>query len=402
MAEIKRQPFQTIHTDLEELDRKIREHRLKIARRVGIVVGAVLLFLLLFYVINQLRTYDGHKVKSSYERQDTAATTFMTFQGGILKYSNDGAFYTDISNDLIWNQAYEMENPMVDLSKKYIAIGDKGGNRAYILDKEGLCGKIETTKPIVRIKVANQGTLAILMEDEGVGYIKICDNSGKDLAEGEFHAQNSGYPLDIALSEDGEKLAVSILDIKSGVVKTVISFYNFGSAGQKKIDNVVATYEYDDIVIPQIEYINNDKMIAVSDKNIMFFEGTKKPQEKKKIKFDSRLRTFFFNDKYIGMIFDNENSGGNKKNDVYCLKTYDNRGGLIKEKTFSRTYRKAEFLDNNEICLINNNECTIFTLRGVEKYHEALDKNVYKILPGNIFGSYIFILEGETAEMKLK
>lgn len=319
MAEIKRQPFQTIHTDLEELDRKIREHRLKIARRVGIVVGAVLLFLLLFYVINQLRTYDGHKVKSSYERQDTAATTFMTFQGGILKYSNDGAFYTDISNDLIWNQAYEMENPMVDLSKKYIAIGDKGGNRAYILDKEGLCGKIETTKPIVRIKVANQGTLAILMEDEGVGYIKICDNSGKDLAEGEFHAQNSGYPLDIALSEDGEKLAVSILDIKSGVVKTVISFYNFGSAGQKKIDNVVATYEYDDIVIPQIEYINNDKMIAVSDKNIMFFEGTKKPQEKKKIKFDSRLRTFFFNDKYIGMIFDNENSGGNKKNDVYCL-----------------------------------------------------------------------------------
>ncbi len=67
-----------------------------------------------------------------------------------------------------------------------------------------------------------------------------------------------------------------------------------------------------------------------------------------------------------------------EKNDVYCMQIYDNRGALVKEKTFSRTYRKAEFLNNNEVCLLNDNECTIFTLRGVEKYHEAWDKSIYK------------------------
>lgn len=406
MATIRKYPFQTvktdISTDMEEIDRKIRAHRLKIAKRIGMVVGVLLLLLLLIYIISQVRTYDSHEVKSSYERQDTAATTFMTFCGNILKYSNDGAFYTDTSNNLIWNQTYEMADPMVATSGKYVAIGDKKGSLVYVLNDDGLCGKIETTKPIMRIKLADQGIIAILMEDNGVGYLRICDKSGKDLAEGELHAQNSGYPLDIALSKDGKKLAVSMLDIKEGTVKTTISFYNFDSAGQKKIDNVVATCNYDDIVIPQIEYISNDRMIAVSDKKMIFFEGSKEPKEKKDVKFDSRLRTFFFNEKYIGMIFDNESSSDKEKNDVYCLKTYDNSGALVKEKTFTTTYRKAEFLDNNEICLLNDNECTIFTLRGIEKYHESLDKTIYKVLPGKTSRKYTFILDGETAQVKLK
>lgn len=406
MATIRKYPFQTvktdISTDMEEIDRKIRAHRLKIAKRIGMVVGVLLLLLLLIYIISQVRTYDSHEVKSSYERQDTAATTFMTFCGNILKYSNDGAFYTDTSNNLIWNQTYEMADPMVVTSGKYVAIGDKKGSLVYVLNDDGLCGKIETTKPIMRIKLADQGIIAILMEDNGVGYLRICDKSGKDLAEGELHAQNSGYPLDIALSKDGKKLAVSMLDIKEGTVKTTISFYNFDSAGQKKIDNVVATCNYDDIVIPQIEYISNDRMIAVSDKKMIFFEGSKEPKEKKDVKFDSRLRTFFFNEKYIGMIFDNESSSDKEKNDVYCLKTYDNSGALVKEKTFTTTYRKAEFLDNNEICLLNDNECTIFTLRGIEKYHESLDKTIYKVLPGKTSRKYTFILDGETAQVKLK
>lgn len=406
MATIRKYPFQTvsndIHPDMEELDRKIREHRLKIVKRVGLTAGILLLLLLLIYIISQVRTYDSHEVKSSFERQDTAATTFMTFQGNILKYSNDGAFYTDASNNLIWNQTYEMSNPIVVTSGKYVAIADQKGSMVYILDEEGLCGKIETTKPIMRIKLADQGTVAILMEDSGVGYLRVCDRSGKDLAEGELHAQNSGYPLDIALSRDGKKLAVSMLDIKEGTVKTTISFYNFDSAGQKKIDNVVAACDYDDMVIPQIEYISNDRMIAVSDKKMIIFEGSQKPKEKKSVKFDSRLRTFFYNEKYIGMILDNESSADKEENDVYCLKIYDGRGSLVREKSFTRTYRKAEFLDNNEVCLLNDNECTIFTLRGVEKYHEALDKSIYKVLPGKTSGRYTFILDGETAQVKLK
>ena len=133
-----------------------------------------------------------------------------------------------------------------------------------------------------------------------------------------------------------------------------------------------------------------------------FMKKEEEPQEKKSIKYGSRLRTIFYNGKYIGLILDNESSSKEEKNDVYCMQIYDNRGALVKEKTFSRTYRKAEFLNNNEVCLLNDNECTIFTLRGVEKYHEAWDKSIYKVLPGRTASRYTFILDGETVQAKLK
>lgn len=402
MTTIRRQPFQTVQTDMEEMERKIREHRLKIAKRAGIAVGALLLIWLLIYIISQVRTYDSHEVVSSSDRQDTAATNFKMFCGNILKYSNDGAFYTDTSNNLIWNQTYEMENPMVVTAGNYVAIGDKKGSLIYILDREGLCGKIETTQPMMRIKISEKGTLAILMEDEGITYLRICDKTGKDLAEGELHVENKGYPLDMALSRNGENLAVCMLDVQEGKLKSVIHFYNFGSAGKKKIDNEVATCEYSDTVIPQMEYLDDDRMIALSDKKMYFFEGSKKPKESKTVKYESRLRTFFYNDKYIGMILDNESSSDEETNDVYCMKIYDHRGGAVKSITFSRTYRQAEFLENNEICLINDNECTIFTTWGIEKYHESLDKSIHQIIPGKSSRRYQFILDGETLQVKLK
>ena len=378
MAEIRRQPFQTVKVDIEEMDRKIREHRIRMLKRAGIVLGILILLWFLLYIYHQVRTYDSHEAKVTEDRQDSAANTYLEFQGNILKYSNDGAFYTDTSNELIWNQSYEMSDPVVVMSAKYAAIGDEKGTLVYIFDKDGLCGKIETTKPIVRVKIAEQGTVALLLEENGVSYLKLCDKAGKTLAEGELHVENSGYPMDIALSKDGKRFAVSMFD------------------------HVVGTKKYSDIIIPQIEFLGNDKLIAVSDQKLMLLEVSGKPQEKKSIKYGSRLRTIFYNGKYIGLILDNESSSKEEKNDVYCMQIYDNRGALVKEKTFSRTYRKAEFLNNNEVCLLNDNECTIFTLRGVEKYHEAWDKSIYKVLPGRTASRYTFILDGETVQAKLK
>lgn len=394
--------LQTVTMDMEELDQKIREHRIAVLKKAGIVLAILVGLWLIGYIVSQVWRFDGHVVKSSVERLDTAATTFVEFDGNILKYSNDGAFYTDKSNGMIWNQTYEMLNPIVALSDKYIAIGDKKGNLIYILNKDGCCGKVETTKPIVQVKVANQGTVAVLMEENGVGYLKLYDKSGKELAEGEVHAENSGYPLDIALSRDGEKLAVSMLDIKNGNVKSILSFYNFGSAGQKKIDNVIGTSSYSDMIIPQIDFVSNDRMIAASDKKLMIFTCGQKPEVKKEIEYKSQMRTLFYDDKYIGMILDNDGEKDAEKQEVYTMKIYDNHGRIIKEQAFSATYRKAEFMSNHEILLLNDDECTIYTLRGVQKYHETWDKSVYKIMPGSTFRRYLFIAEGETDTVKLK
>ena len=106
------------------MDRKIREHRIRMLKRAGIVLGILILLWFLLYIYHQVRSYDSHEAKVTEDRQDSAANIYLEFQGNILKYSNDGAFYTDISNELIWNQTYEMQNPIISVCEDVVAIAD--------------------------------------------------------------------------------------------------------------------------------------------------------------------------------------------------------------------------------------------------------------------------------------
>ena len=117
----------------------------------------------------------GHVRQDAPELSDTAATIFEEFQGNILKYSNDGALYTDTYNERIWNQTYEMKEPMADVCEDYVALADKGGTEIYIMNQAGMQGKIETPMNISRISVANQCVVAVWMESDGENYIRMYD-----------------------------------------------------------------------------------------------------------------------------------------------------------------------------------------------------------------------------------
>lgn len=208
--------YQVVQSDVEEMHEKIRIHRRKILKWTCIIVVLLLLLLAAGYLYFQSKTYSKYEVIDSVEREDSAGTQFVSFAGNILKYGKDGALCIDESGQLIWNQTYEMQSPMVDICEGYAVIAEKKGNQIYIMDTKGKCGEIETTMPIQRVQVANQGTVAILMEQEGTGYLQLYDKEGTFLAEGEVHTENSGYPLDITLSNDGRKMAVSLLDINAG------------------------------------------------------------------------------------------------------------------------------------------------------------------------------------------
>ena len=132
MADKNKRGFRTVKdADLEEYKQKIREHRLKLLRRGMITAGVVLLLAAGVGLFMAFRQYTSYDILGSVERSDTEATRFVEFQGNILKYSNDGAFYTDTSNELIWNQTYEMSNPSIDICEEYLTIYDKR-ERRYI------------------------------------------------------------------------------------------------------------------------------------------------------------------------------------------------------------------------------------------------------------------------------
>lgn len=384
-------------TDNEELEEKIKMHRHKILRRILLAIFIIGIILTSIYIYFTVKTFHGVKIMSTTTRSDTVAEKYEEFQGNILKYSNDGAFYTDHKNQILWNQTYEMQNPILDICEGYLAIADKSGTDIYIMDKNGQQGVIKTSLPIIQVKIAAQGSVAVLMKDNQTSYLQLYDKKGKMLASGELHAQNSGFPISIELSNDAKKMAISMLNIGDGKLKTTIAFYNFGSVGQNEIDNIVSSYSYNDEIYPQMQFIGNNQMIAYGDKKIVLFEGTQKPKQVKTISINKEIKSIFYNSKYFGLVYNNDNTDNTRHMDIYSTK-----GAKVLAKDFDMDYENIEFLNNNEICVYNAGECQIYSIYGIKRFQGTFDVPLYQVLSGFTKWNYTFISEGKTQEVRLK
>lgn len=389
--------YRVVKSDVTEMNAKIYRHRKKILSRIAFVTIALLLTLTGYYLYIQSRVYTDYDVVYATKRQDSAAMQFAAFQGNILKYGKDGASCIDRNNKVLWNQTYEMQEPMADICQGYAVVADEKGKQVYIMDKNGPCGQIETTMPIQRVQVANQGTVAILMEQDGTGYLQIYDKGGAFLAEGELHTKNSGYPLDIAISNDGQKMGVSLLDVNEGSIKTTVTFYNFGSQGQNEIDNIVSQYAYEGIIIPKVEFLTNNVMVGFGNGKAILFEGSQKPQQKKEISAEREIQSIFYNEAYFGFVF-----VGGEDQAAFEMQIYDLQGNEVLTQGFSMGYQKIGFLENDEIYIINDLECAIFTLRGVQKFHGEFERSIRSIMPDGGIRNYVFLVDGETQKIRLK
>lgn len=398
MAGDKKKGFRTVEAaDMEEYRKKLRTHRLKMLKAAALAVVVLLLIAVGIGLYLTFREYEAYEVRSSVERSDTQGTKFAEFCGNILKYSNDGAFYTDTENELIWNQTYEMANPCIDICEKYVVIYDKGGTKLFILDTTGPQGSLEMTMPIDQVCVASQGTVAVLMKQSSTANISLYDREGAFLAGGEIHGEKGGYPIAIALSGDAIKLAVSMLDINEGSVRSTIAFYNYGSIGQNEIDNIVGTRTFENLVIPELKFVSGSRMLALGDSEIVIFEGTQKPKVEVEIPLEKEAKSIFYNQEYIGIV--NNNDGDEV---THHLLVYNIEGVLRMEQDLELDYSRICFLSNNEILVQNETVCDLYTIRGVHRFHYEFDQELYQVIPGKSGGGYTFLLKDATEKVRLR
>jgi len=398
MTDTRKKGFHAVsNQDKMDYQRQLQEHRMNVLKRIIIISVTVLLLVGGTVLYMSLRMYTDYDVRSSAERSDTKAAQFVEFQGNILKYSNDGASYTDHSNEMIWNQTYEMANPTVDICGNYLVIYDKKGNGIYILNKNGLLHNVTTNYPITQVSIAGQGTIAVLMDNQYKGLLSLYDKEGNVLVNGAIHSEKGGYPLAIALSDDAIKLGVAMLDVKEGAVKSTLAFYNFGTVGENAIDHIVSVTSYEDMFIPELDFVSKDCMLAIGDLGVLVFEGAQTPKEVARIEFTEEVNSVFHNNNYIGVVCDNQEDA-----EYETIRVYDLKGKVMMEENTDVTYSNVRLLSNDEVCVSNRTICDIYSIRGVFKFHYEFEKVLHGVIPGGSGLNYTFILDGITEQARLK
>ena len=381
------------HPETEAMEEAKRQKR-KRWKKTGIIAGSILAVSIGIYLLINLQTYTSVRTVDTYPVSGAASNEYKQFADGVLKYSRDGISYLDQKGSEVWNQPYQIQNPVVDVNETSGAVADKGGNAILVFDEEGLRGEIETDLPIEKISVSEQGIVSVILIDESSSQILCYDAAGNILVEHKTSVNGTGYPMDAALSPDGEILQVLYLYTQDGTITSRVAYYNFGQEGESETDHQVTEQEYKDVVMADGFFMNQSVSAAVGDNMLTIFRGKSVPEEAVKVEIDKEIKSVFHSQKYIGMILKNEGKEG------YELRLYNDRGQMAMSEDFSGDYSNVKIC-GSQVIMYDGKNCSIFTRGGIQKFEGEMNSNILEIFPVAGVNKYIVMNENGMEVVRL-
>ncbi len=363
---------------------KIKSHKFTIFYRIILVVILIAAITAAALIQWQNKVYTENVELSSVGINITQDVKLMPFSGHLLSYSKDGANCMDTKGNAIWNQTFEMQNPMVDICQNVVAIGDYNGRTIYVMDTTGALGNITTNRPVRDFCVASNGVVAAVLDDTDVTLICLYDAKGNELVRFRTTMKESGYPVNVSISPSGELVCVSYMFVDSGQMKSSVAFYNFGAVGQNNTDNYVSGYDYLNAIVPLTHFLDNRSIFAVSDDRIMFYSGAQKPVSVAETLVSEEIRGVYYGDEYIGLVF-NSTQGSSR----YRLDVYQKSGAFQQSIEFDLEYTNILFHED-QIIIHNESQCSIYNSKGVQKYDGKFSKTVLVLIP--LSGNYRYMV----------
>ena len=373
--------------DKDSMNSMLARHRQLKLYTVLFVLAAVAVVAVISYIGWKNKVYTDYEIiqQNVWERSSEAKS--MNLGGTLFTYSNDGMSCTDTKGKIIWNQTYEMQNPMIRTCQKTVAVGDYNGRKIYVSNTQGTLGTIETTMPIRDFCVSSNGIVAAVLDDSTVTAIYLYSTTGEQLAYFKTTMSKSGYPIAIDISDDGCQVAVSYIKAEDGKVSSSIGFYNFSAVGQNYTDNLVSGYGYSGAVVPLIHFMGNDTVFAVADNRLMFFRGKQKPESLADILISEEIQSVFYDDKHVGLVFYNTAA-----DTTYRVEIYDTNAKKVSEIAFDMEYNDILF-DQSGVIIYNESECIIYDWDDRLKYQGAFKDQVTCFIPGGNIARHTLITD---------
>ena len=361
-----------------------------------VLIAAVVIVSVRRYI--NTREYQGYNVVSSVETKGDNIADYIMFSDNVLKVTKDGVAYIDATGNTVWDCSYAMKMPQVVVNGDYAAVADMNGRDVYVFNKSGKVSNQTLNYDITNIDVASQGVYVVILSGENENYINAYDKDSKEIYEMKTSIENSGYPLDIAVSDDGQKLFTSYVKVDGTTVPDYLAAYNFGSVGQNEnADRLMGGFTFDDTIFPYVDFIDNDTIACFGDDRIVIYSMNEKPSEKAEISLDGReMLGVFANSHYVGYISANADTSAGR----YHIYIYDTNGKLTAEADYNNTFSKI-YATEEELIIAGEFDCGIYYLNGAKKFSTTFRKNLIDIVPSGNKLEYIAIFENETTIIKL-
>lgn len=375
---------------------KILRHKRRRYRRTIEIVIIVTALLVAAVILWMRRGYTRAELIRIAQISAVDGAGYENFGGKVVQYSNAGAVCIDQRGNTLWNVTYEMQQPITSISGNVLAIANRDGYYVYVMNTQGLMGTIRTTLPIHNIAAAENGEVAVIMNDNKTTWIRLYTAEGREIAYIVQTMEENGYPIAAAVSPDGETLCLSSVQMANSAVKTNISFYNFGKEGRKVSDHLVQHSDFIDEVIPFLHYTDNSTCVCVSDKQLFCFWSTLfRPSGSTYVSLPDNMQGVFCSDSFIGVL-----SSNTKGKSQYTLELFNKRGESVGKVNFSMQYMDIA-ISGDKVYIYNEQQCQIYTVSGHRLFDGTFGRSIRAMIPGAGLSDLLVVTEGEVDSVRL-
>lgn len=376
-----------------ELSAKIKEHKDSKRRVVIIIAASVAVLALLFTVLIRIQSYSDYKVTGSFEVTDSGSGDYLEFNGCLVHYSADGIAGIDRQGNELWQQTFEMQNPLVDVCGDSLAIAEKEGTQVYIFSSAGKKGEIATQYPVLDVSVSAQGITAVTMSDGNAARIICCSTDGEVLVESKASIGETGYPLDCAISEDGSRLLVSYL-VPGETLTSRLVCYRFQEDGVASGDLAVYDESFPDLLIPSVSFMG-EHAIAAGDGKLIFFDAGQDMNKNKELDFEETIVSLLKDSAHIALILRSEDGES-----AYHLKICNPGGNEIASVNLDSGFERAEF-HSGKVILYSGQSCAIYDTKGKELFRGDFSEDVLHVYPLGGLNRYLVVLKDSVQTVRL-
>lgn len=358
---------------LEEKTKEIQKKK-NVMRALRILLVLAVIFggigVIQYY---RVREFKGYDIKSESGLHSNLAG-YEAGKGRLFLYSNDGAKALDNSGAVLWETAYQLDNPKIAYCEEVAAVADIGGNTVHVVAENGIPHSYQVIYPIIKHEVAKQGVTAVLLDNETEDFIQLYDINGTLRVDINTKTKIDGIPIDIALSPDGKKLVTLYITFQGGNMICKTTFYNADEVGKNYINNIVGQKTYaDNLLAYDVSFINEETICVMLENGFALYHMTEVPE---------LICEVTETDPVIEMVC--------VENGLYVIKETADKQKVIsfynekgnKQKTWDTVpeYESVSATEN-EVVFFSPQNVTVLRANGSQKFSTAFTQNLEAVLP---------------------
>lgn len=284
---------------------------------------------------------------------DNTIEDIAYYNDKIIAWGDRELIAYDLNGEKLWEREFNLDDFDLAIGQERIIVYDKANGDLYYLDYNGdTLGRYQIGSNIINISNSSENII-IHTEEENNEAIKIMDSKGTVTRSKLIENNNI---IIFSLDESNSNFSFSTLNFNDSI-ESEIHMYDIE-------EDTLLTSKLEGQVVLYLNYINNNRLIVLTDKGLYCIDNGNIQWEKQL----ELIKDIDIEDESIALLYGN----------TFELFSYD--GSSMDKYTFSEEYKGIVSLDGP--VLYGSNHIIIFK-NGKEQYKYETEEPIYRVIQGN-------------------